>query len=973
MVWTLHNKGKRITELRTNMLMHMGRFNTTSAIVRTTALAGAFVALSATATQAQGKGVIQGKVIDESTGEAMRSATVLVMGTKLGARSDVKGGFKIKDIPEGTYSIRVSFIGYQAKVIEKIVVKAGKPTQLDISLKPESKTTEEVVVTATRSKDNAAAILNERKNSAQVSDGIASEEIKKLPASDAGDALKRVSGVTVQGGKYVYVRGVSERYNNTTLNGAALSSTEPDKKAFSFDMFPTDFLQNANVSKSFTPDMPGNFVGGLVQLTTVDFPSGTSFKVSASQGANSMVTLRDNAFVGYQGGSTDWLGIDDGTRSLPSSFPDQAQLRTLRDAARTNDATKKQEWASVGAQLNSQSWTREASTVTPNGSFALSFSDIFQIAENDFGLIASANYSNGYSLNEMTRAGILSDPKSRLFETQGYQSTQSVNWGGMLNLAYKIGGHSSVSFKNMYNRSADDEVIQLDGFNSPQDLDIRQISYQYVERSLISSSVAGEHTLADMSNMLVDWRLGYSVSERDEPDFRRLRYSRLTGEDQPFRADLGNTQQGDGTLAGRFFSNLQENLGSGGLNITIPLTPDSKIKFGGAFETKDRSFSARSLTLIQARAITGLSNNSELFRIRALSPDSVFAAANYSPDLVGMSEDSKASDSYSAVEQLQAAYVMGDTKFDVGGLPVRVIGGVRVENSSQRLNSFSAITAQPVAVNLNILDWLPSLNFVVSLADDQNLRLSASRTLTRPTLREFAPFSFYDFQTQAVVRGNENLIRALIQNYDVRYEWFPNPGEVFSVSGFFKRFDNAIEETIFPEASEIQRTFVNAPAPAINYGVELEGRKSLGFLGDIFNPFLLSANLSFVTSEIEVLQGNRLDKRQMWGQAPYSFNFALGYQSEEFGTSVNVSYNIVGRKIVQVALQGVYQVEDPHVYELPRDVIDLSVIQPAGPFEFKLTVRDLLNQKLEWEQAGQIVASNLRGRTVALGMSFRAF
>jgi outer membrane receptor protein involved in Fe transport len=922
-------------------------------------------------------GIIQGKVVDQETGEPLSRASILIEGTKLGAYSDVKGSFRITKVPAGKYAVRVTYIGYQTKKVQNVVVNADKTTKLDISLPLEKKSTEEVVVTAQRSYDNSAANLNRRKNASQVSDGVSQEEIGKLPDSDAGQALKRVSGVTLVGGKFLYVRGVSERYNNTTLNGAGLTSTEPDKKSFSFDMFPSEFLQNANVIKSFTPDLPGNFVGGLVQLSTIDFPEAFQLKVSVGSSVNSNVNFLDNAFVHSNRGANDWLGRDDGTRALPDLFPkDREELNDLRRRANNQFDTTgaKETYEAASRSLNSANWQQNRSTIGlfDNRSMGISYTDLFNIGETEqIGLIAAVNYGNTFSINNIDRNGIFSN-KDPFFFTRGSQSNRSVNISGMLNTAIKFGGSNVISFKNVYNISSDDEYVILEGQDvGYQFLDLKQISTQFVQKTMYSGTVSGEHSLP-FSDVNLDWRAGYSTSERDEPDFRRLRYSRQTADSSvPLTADIFPTQQGDGTKAGRFFSNLVDDALSGALNIVVPLSADAKIKVGGLYEERKRTFKARSLTIIESQQ--GLDQDIYASKENLTNPDSIFAEKNFRyDDGFLMSEDSKLSDAYDASEVLTAAYLMADLPFNLFGLEFRTIVGARIENNVQKLNSFD-ISNAPIEVNRPFTDVLPSLNFVWKVDNNSNLRASASQTLTRPSLREFAPFAFYDFQMQALQQGNPTLIRTLIQNYDLRYEYFPNPGEVISVSLFYKNFQNAIEETIFPQQSELTRTFANASNDAQNYGVELEFRKGLGFINSSFETVLFSVNYAYIQSQIEVLQGTVTDTRTMWGQSPYSLNIGLSYLQPEWLTNFNVAYNRYGKRIVQVAQQGIYQFEDPHVYEMPRDVIDISISQPLfdNSYEVKFAIRDLLNQQLVWLQGGETIATNLRGTNYSLSMSYR--
>jgi TonB-dependent receptor len=933
---------------------------------------------------AQEGGIITGKVTDGESGDLMRSVTVVLKDTKRGARTDVKGKYTIKSVPAGTYTVQFSFVGYKAKSVAGVQVNAGQTVTVNAVLQPENKKLDEVIVEARRSNDNQAAILAQRKNSAQVSDGVSQEEISKTPDGDAGQALKRVSGVTLVGDKFVYVRGVSDRYNNTTLNGSTLATTEPDKRSFAFDMFPSEFLQSANVAKSFTPDLPGNFVGGLVQLNTVDFPDGFGIKASVSTSFNTNTTLRDRAFLATPSGSSDWLGSDDGRRALPGSAPaNRSEMdKLIRDSYAGNVAAQ-QRLQQFGRDLRSDNWKRDSLSASPNTSVGLSYSNIFNVLDNDLGVIASFSYGNSYTIKTASDRNTLLGNGSYERVSNGSVSNRSAGFGGLLNLAYKIGTSSSISIKNMFNRSMDDETLALQGADSTQGIDFRQFSAQFVQKTLYSTQVSGEHTLP-WENMLLDWRLGYSESERSEPDFRRLRYSRQSSDPSaPFIADI--QPQGDGTLAGRFFSNLSDKVRNAAFNLTIPLGPETKIKTGALVEGRDRSFGARSFTMGSNDA-NGLLGTA----FYAGEPDKIFAAANFDPmgDTLYMREDSKPSDGYSGDETLTAAYAMIDAPFMLGDESFRVIAGARAEDNRIRLNGFYS-NGQKADIDYHTFDILPALNLIYKVNSSTNIRTSASQTLTRPTFRELAPFEFYNFNDLIVVKGNPNLKRSAVQNFDIRYETFTGPGEVISVSGFYKRFSNPIEETLSGETGgKPERTWENGAhrdttgkiigdGRATNYGVELEVRKSLGFISSDLSNFLFSTNFALINSEITISQGRSSETRPMWGQSPYSLNMGLYYSNPDWGTSVNLAYNRAGRRIVSVVQLGRFaglegDGKTPHWYEEPRDLVDISISQAiSSSLDAKFVVKDLLNQTLFWRQGDNVVQSNIFGTTFSLSLSYR--
>jgi len=922
---------------------------------------------------------IIGKVSDADNGDALIGATIYVDGTKLGAKTKVDGTYIINRVPAGVYKLTFNYIGYQKKIVENVKVGPGESKKLNVILSADKVTSEDVVVEAVRSNDNEAALLLQRKNSASVSDAISQEEIARLPDSDAGQSLKRVSGITLVDNKFVYVRGVSERYSNTTLNGASLTSTEPDKKAFSFDMFPSEFLQNITVTKTFTPDLPGNFAGGLVQLNTVDFPEGFSVKTSVSNSVNTNVNFVDNAVVGSPRSSTDWLGQDDGMRSAPGNIPvDRKAFNALgRDANDPNNTTgAAKELESVSKGFNSNNWKNEKSTLgfLGNNGFGLSYTDLLDVFGNQFGIIGSVNYGVSNSRNNLNRNTYNSNLDTVTF-FNGFTSTNSVSLGGMLNMAYRLDNNNTISFKNVYNKSADDEYLSLSG----QDVfyqyqDIKSYSFHYVEKEIYSGQLGGDHliSLDETIKSTLDWKVGYSFSNRDEPDFRRLKFARsiFGSPDDPYYPDIQQTQQGDGARAGRFYSTLNDEAYNANFNYTIPIDNSLKIKVGAWVEKRTRSFNARSYTIVTNQ--NGLNPEIDAISQDWQNPDRIFQKENFKIDGgFQMSEDSKKSDSYSATEDLYASYAMADYNFDFFGESLRFIGGARIENNTQSLNSFTT-NDDPLFVNRPITDILPSFNLVWKTNDKTNFRASATQTLTRPSLREFAPFAFFDFLQQALVQGNPSIQRALIQNYDLRYEYFPNIGEVISASIFYKNFKNAIEETIFPAQSELTRSFANAQGNAINYGIEFEFRKSLSFIDEFFNEFAVGTNVALINSVVEVPQGDKIDKRQMWGQSPYTVNVGLYYTSKDLGTSVNVAYNTYGKRIIQVAQQGVFNTSDPHVYELPRDLVDFSIIQPIYDIiEVKFSARDILNQSLVWQQAGRVMATNVRGANYSLGISYK--
>ncbi|MFM8472812.1 MAG: hypothetical protein ACKOBV_04700, partial [Candidatus Kapaibacterium sp.] len=485
--------------------------------------------------------------------------------------------------------------------------------------------------------------------------------------------------------------------------------------------------------------LPGNFAGGLVQLQTVDFPDGYAVRMSGGAGGTDNLTGRSNAFTTYSGGSRDYLGFDDGTRAMPSTVPGTrydmnaliAKTRAFYagDQSPENTAAAEQ-FKNLGTSFNNNVWKSEQRTAMPNGNFGLSFSNVYTPASTELGVIASVNYGNSVSLADIRKSGIAST-REQIFQFAGTQWSRGVNLNALFNCAVKLGPTSMISLRNTYNHAADDDVIALNGANFAQTRDLRLNSFDYSQKSLLSNQLLGEHTIEDLGNLFVDWKLGVSSSTRNQPDFRRLRYSRDLNSQDPFIADIPypGSQQGDGTMAGRFMSDLADRVLNGALNLALPVG-SAKIKFGAMTERRDRDFHTRSFTYIQSKIFS----RGEVVAdsILAQTPDKIFSAGNFGPDGLAMSEDSKSSDAYVADETLYAGYAMMDMPFELFGMNLRAIAGARVEDNQTNLRStYSYITGTStpdslIRTNLHTTDLLPALNLVWKAYDDMNIRFSAS-------------------------------------------------------------------------------------------------------------------------------------------------------------------------------------------------------------------------------------------------------
>jgi outer membrane receptor protein involved in Fe transport len=912
---------------------------------------GVFSLFLSTNLFAQGNGSIFGKIVDSSTGEELIGANILLEGTTIGAASDIEGNYRISNLSPGNFSLIVSMIGYSKMTVTDVEIKHGENKKVDLSLRLEAIETEEVVITAEALKNTETSVLKIQKNSANIVDGVSSELISKNNSSDGTDILKRMTGVTISDGKYAYVRGVGDRYNNTLLNGASLPSTDPEKKSFSYDIIPAGMVENLITAKTFTPDKPGDFTGGLVQISTIEFPNKFMLNVSTSAGYNSNSTF--NSFTTYSGGSRDFLGFDDGTRSMPDIID---QTRVVRGNYSNDELNE------IGLSFKNN-WNTNPITAPINGNIKLSVGDKVEFGEDLFGYIASFDYSNATST--VDRSKNFYDFEGARYLYDGISNTNSVLMSGLLNLSYRLGANNKISFKNLYNQNSDDETTIYKGEYRAADQYREITSLRFVSRNLQSHQLVGNHFFDLMNGLVWDWGASYSKSERNEPDARRYIYSRALDEiNEPlyFQLDQSNVT--------RFYSELVDNDYNFITNFSIkpfvnPQLP--KISFGTLYNKKDRVFDAR---------IFGFRNNAggvfvEEDSILQLSIENIFKPENINPTFISVTEITRPSDSYSAFQKIAAGYFMFDATLINS---FRLVAGARYEYSEQFMDSYT-ITNEPVIVKDYYRDWLPGINLTYLLNEKINIRLAFSKTLARPEFREKAPFSYFDFLANELVQGNPDLKRALITNYDLRFELFPGAGELVALSVFYKHFENPIELILIASSSyEPIRSYQNANS-ADNIGVELELRKNLGFIGEMFNNFSFITNLSFIDSKIKIEEGNgngfQENERPLQGQANYIINLGLYYDNFELGLNSAITYNRVGERISQV---GFADLGD--IVERPADLIDFNISKRIfEQFNVKLSVMDILNQDKNLIQrtleGDKIAQSMNNGRTFKIGISYQ--
>ena len=921
---------------------------------------------------AQQTGSIEGIVLDEATEVPIAGVTVILSATGQRIATDRDGTFAL-EVPLGTHNINIRFPFYLTQTVSGIEVNESQPKQtLRVVLTPQVIKLGPIRLPVRLSESSETGLLEKRRLSFAVEDSISTELMAKLPVSDAGEALKRVTGISIVGGRYVFVRGLGERYSNTLLNSVQIPSPEPNRRVVPMDIFPANLLESLQTVKTFSPDQPGNFAGGSVQVFTKDFPDAFTMSLSMSSSFNTETTGKE--LLEYPGGTLDRFGFDDGTRALPDIIADQPPEVPIRERGRfTQGGFTPEEIQKFGRAFDNV-WSPERYTAPANQSHKFSIGNSTQLAGKDFGYLGIISYGNGHSHRPEEEQNAFRLGLDELTPVTKYlveRSANDVSWGGVLSTSMRFSPGHKVSLRTLYSHTAEDETRTWEGFNADRDTDMRSSRLLYVERGLLSSQIAGDHEFDFSSDNLdgeseaaeesdtsepefapvptLSWRLTFSRAMRNEPDTREVIYEKRR--DEWLFRDI--TQSGS-----RFFFDLADDEISGRLDWSMPILTTGLFKVGGMWRDRDRTFDARRFRFLP-------SDNIELFLDRTAPPEQLFTAEHIAPNLFELRESTRATDNYLAAHSVWASYGMIDLPLSK---KFRVTTGARLEVSDQNVTTFDPFAAEQQAIeaNLDTTDILPSLNLTYRLTERMNLRVAASRTVTRPDLRELAPFEFTDFVGGRTIFGNPELERTKIDNYDLRWEAFPELGGVVAVSGFYKKFHKPIEQIIQP-AAEVRITYENAEA-ANNFGLELEVRQNLSILASGLRHFSVNTNVALISSRVELpdVGIQTSSERALQGQSPYVVNASLGYDNPDLEMTAAVAYHVFGKRIAEVGNHG-----SPDVFELPRSQLDMTFGRQLLPFlRLSLSAKNLLNPDVTLEQGGETYVRYRTGRTISFGLSY---
>ena len=918
-------------------------------------------------------GSISGVVIDNWYRRGLGGVIVTVRGTTLAATTDGNGQYRLEQIPAGEHIVVFSKSGYARSIVTNVRVVAGQITRVDNHLRPEFYEMEEYVVDAPQLEQEMADLLGSRQGDLKVMDVLGKDFLSRAGAGDAGEAAAKIVGVTIEDGKFLVVRGLAERYSNTLLNGARVPSADPDKKAVQMDVIPSDAIERIETSKTFTPDQPGDFSGGTVNVVTRRYPQEFFWNVSIGTAYNTEATFNDE-FLTYDGGSTDWAGFDDGTRDIPSDWSrhDQERISDLQAIAnnRSLPLVERQAAADEVIRLTSvfdEQLTPFEDAPPPDLSFATSLGNRFDVFDKPFGYYVGVNYERKYRhqgdafLGRYNASGAsdvqIDEAKDEV------RSTESVNWGSLVNLAYEFLEGHELAFVFLYNRNSEDESIVRQGFDFDRRDDwFEQYILHYTEREMKTFQLHGTHAFPEFLDMKTEWTAALSNTSQDEPDYRVFEFVRsATGVPSiPTSSVLEPT---------RFFRAVEEDNVNLKLDQTVPFdhwtAPDGKVKFGVFYSGTDRTYDDRRFAYN--------SNVSPRFGNfqRNRDPDTFLHPTNmtYQSTAFGIRWDKfifeKPFTHYDGTHDINAGYAMLE-------LPIldrlKVVGGARYEISDLMI---VATGERPGEAEINEKNLLPSASLIYEVVTNMNVRLAFGRTLARPTFREIGP-AYFDFANNEILVGNPDLEQTDIDNYDVRWEWFRRPGEVLAASLFYKELTNPIEKTIITRNNQVQ--YQNRDEATL-YGFELEARAQLDFIDPHLEYFNVGVNFAWIESETtasdfeydNAIRGK--EERSLQGQSPYVVNADITFSNPKIGTTVSLFYNVFGERISEVSAVA------PNVYEQPVHSLDFSISQKLWDHvTLKFAAKNLLDPtyKKTIDFAGEelIYSSYRKGRTFSLSLSY---
>lgn len=921
---------------------------------------------------------IKGVVIDQKSKETLIGAVITAVPGNgsmnatqekddIKAVTDIDGNFSLQNLKDGTYTLYIKYVGYKTQKIDGVQLKGGKwidgkaivsskdtsskndaseKALLTIALQPDEQQLNEVTVTAVERRNTDAAMIQVAKNSPVIVSNVSAQEISRTQDTNAGEVIRRVPGVSLIDDKFVMVRGLSQRYNNVWVNGGAVPSSEADSRAFSFDIIPSSQIDNLTIVKSPTAEYPADYSGGFIIVNTKEIPAENSFNIAVGGNWNTSSAFQNFSYS--KGSGTDFLGFDNGLRNLNGGI--HAALNPQFDA--NGKPVGDYATSLLGNGLNND-WLVKNRKPLGDLKLAASLNQRWMLGGRTLGMLAALNYTNEYRTYENMENNLygiydaVNDKPNYLRHSVDDQYNNNVRLGAMLNFTFlsKDGNHK-YQLKNIFNQSATSRYTWRDGVSAQSNLE-RSAEYYYRSRTTYNGQLTGKHTFTSDA---LDWSIGYAYANRHLPDRRRYLIDDAL-ESGVYALSTGND-------ISREWTQLDEHILSLGINDKHHFKfgnfePDLKV--GAYGEYRSREYQTRNFIYNWNVSANNMPSG---FRHSHI-PTLLSSEANMGYDKLYLLEEKQMRNNYRGHNTLGAGYLAMSLPFGKLGIHA----GVRFEHNDMELISNSRdYEKSESSRHYKTDDVFPSLNTTYKFSDQHQVRLSYGRSINRPEFREVSSSVYYDFDLASNVQGNTELKNCYVDNLDLRYEWYPSRGELISLAVFYKHFESPIEWTYtVAGGTDLIYSYKNAKS-ANNYGVELDIRKNLGFIG--LKDFSWSFNGALIKSKVQFEKGSKEENRPMQGQSPYLINTGIFYKNEPLKMDIALLYNRIGKRIIGVGRSEGSTGDDsnsrvPHSYEMPRNTIDFSLAKKFGNhLELKFNVRDLLAEKIYYKQFADVTYSD---------------
>lgn len=955
-------------------------------------------------------GTLKGKIVDKTTGEPIIGAIINIENTSKGAASDFDGNYVIA-IDPGKYTVKISYISYQTQVIKEVEIKANASRTLDVLLQEDTKSLGEFVVKADALKNTDATLVSMQKSSVAMMDGVSSQQIAATGVSNAAETIKQSTGATVEDGKYVVMRGLGDRYSISQINGITMPGTDPYRNSSSMDLIPSSIIDNVVTLKTFTADRPGNFSGGLIDVTTKSIPEKFILNFTIKTAINTQSSFNSN-FLSDDRSATDFLGINNGAHSMPkyledASTRDQLLAGLYLKARNPNDANdaSRQLFHETSQSLGNKFVPNKKMVPMDHGfNFTIGNRHTFgKDAKNAFGYVVGLNYNRTYRHYDNGIVNTNINTGSQLFQYQGLRENKSVEspeMGAFASFGFKFNGSNQINLRYLYNNNSDYTARQQTGKYLGQISNSEAIFntnvMEFTQRDLHSAELSGNHILEKKSGIELNWSGSYNRSTQAEPNMRYFAYSytvdtNFTDVKHPELGYVLDTSyainNAEYSAPAHFYRHLTDQQAQGKVDLTIPFLKSKNranaIKVGGLYSYLHRNFEEYRYAI----SSTGVPSSLAFSNFRG-DMDAFFDSKNfgiidtlYNPDgsvqryVTGYNYINQVRDFnfYSGTQQIAAAYAMVNYNIWL----FKINAGVRMENTNMHVASRDTSLAPGIVKQT---DFLPAVNLTFTINETMNLRAAVSQTVARPNLREMAPFYQFDPKNGFFNIGNPDLKRTLVTNYDLRYEWFPAVGDLISVGGFYKSFQDPIIRAFNPQASLPESRFINANKAQVA-GAELEIRKNLGFIWSKLKNFTFTFNAAYIWSKVdmeaqEIASAQVIDPeynqryRPFQGQAPYVFNVIMTYLNEKIDMDASVSFNISGKQLYS---NGLYAT--PDVYQEAVPMLNFRIAKRFKQhYQIAFTAQNLVNPYItkvqDYKGTRNIVEQFKYGQTFGLSFSY---